>query len=200
MPAVLPIKPLSDEFKDRETRGFIELANKVDVSEIKAELDDNPELWNLFNYRKVAPGTPHADMTDIWVRSNKLENLGAQFCEPHFSVWYDAAKKLPATKKFVMDLMAWISGEDLGGVLITKIPPGGKILPHKDLAWHATFYDKFYLQVQGSENQSFASHDHDYRPETGAVYWFNNVHEHWVENNSDTDRITLIICARIDHD
>ena len=200
MPAVLPIKPLSNEFKDRETRGFIELANKVDVLEIKAELDVHTELWDLFGFRKTAPNTPHSGMTDIWVRSNKLEKVGPEFCDEHYSVWYDAAKKLPAVKKFVMDLMAFVGGENLGGVLITKIPPGGKILPHVDDTWHAKFYDKFYLQIQGSESQSFASLDHDYRPETGSVYWFNNTREHWVENNSDIDRITLIVCIRLDHD
>lgn len=200
MPAVLPIKPLSDKFKSLDTRGFIELANGVDVSEIKAELDSNPDLWNLFNHRKVAPGSPHSDMTDIWVRSNTLDNLGPKFCDEHFSVWYEAAKKLPATKKFIMDLMAFVSGEILGGVLITKIPPGGKILPHVDNTWHAKYYDKFYLQIQGSENQAFISNDQDYRPKTGDVYWFNNTREHWVENNSNIDRITLIICIRIDRD
>jgi len=200
MPAVLPIKPLSYQFKNLSTLGFVELANGIDVSEIKAELDANPDLWNKYGFRKTAPNTPHSQMSDIWVRANKQENIGPKFCDEHYPVWYEASKKLPATKKFIMDLMAWVGGENLGGVLITKVPPNYKIERHADTKWHAKFFDKFYLQIQGSPEQAFVSEDHDYRPNTGDVYWFNNTREHWVENNSNIDRITLIICIKIDHD
>jgi hypothetical protein len=200
MPAVLPKKPLSDKFKKLETLGFIELATSLDVSEIKVELDANPDLWNKYGFRKTAPNTPHTQMTDIWIRSNKLENVGPHFCDEHYPIWYEAGKRLPATKKFIMDLMAWVGGENLGGVLITRIPPGFKIDKHIDDTWHAKFFDKFYLQIQGHPDQAFVSDDHDYRPNTGDVYWFNNTREHWVENNSNIDRITLIVCIKIDHD
>lgn len=198
--SMLPEKPLSEEFRDLETRGFIPLAHGVDVSKIRSELDAHPELWDSIKFRRLAPDSPHTKMSDIWVRSNKLEKVGHGFCDEHLSVWYPAAKLLPSVKDFVMDTMAFVRGEVLGGVLITRIPPGGSIAKHADTNWHARYYDKFYLQISGAPEQTFSSDDAVFAPVIGDVYWFNNQREHWVENNSNVDRITLIVCIRIDRD
>jgi hypothetical protein len=193
-------KPLSDEYKCRETRGFITLAEGIDVNGMLDEINKHPELWDKFNYRRTAPNTPHAGMTDIWIRTNDLSKIGKEWSKEHYPIWYPSVKVLPAVKSFCMDLMGWVRGEHLGHVMITKVPAGNKILRHNDRGWHPEFFEKFYLQLQGAEGQTFNTDDHSFTSKTGDLYWFNNERAHWVNNDSDVDRITLIICIKIDHD
>jgi hypothetical protein len=193
-------QPLNDAYKHRATKGFIKLAENIDVSDIINEVNNNPDLWDKHPYRRIAPNSPHKEMTDIWIRTNTLESVGKNWAEVHYPIWYEAAEKLPAIKDFCFDLMYWLKGEALGHVMITKIPSGSKIDRHKDLAWHAQFFDKFYLQLQGAEGQTFSTDDHEFTSKTGDLYWLNNQRDHWVINNSDVDRMTLIVCVKIEHD
>jgi hypothetical protein len=194
------MKFYTDSYTHRETKGFVTLAENIDVSKMVEEINQNIDLFDKYPHRRIAFNSPHAEMTDIWIRTNSPESIGKNWKEVHYPVWYDAAYKLPSIKNFCMDLMAWTRGESLGHVMITKIPSGGKIEKHNDVHWHAQYFDKFYLQLQGAEGQTFNTEHHNFTSKTGDLYWFNNAREHWVDNNSNIDRITLIICIKIEHD
>lgn len=197
---IFSTKPLTDSYTHRKTKGFVPIAKNLDISDIINEVNSNSDLWDKHPYRRLAPNTPHKEMTDIWIRANTVESIGKNWCDVHYPIWYEAAEKLPLTKQFCLDLMYWLKGESLGHVMITKIPPGGKIDRHKDVAWHAQFFDKFYLQLQGSDKQTFNTDDHKFAAKTGDLYWFNNQRDHWVDNDSEIDRMTLIVCVKIEHD
>lgn len=138
-------------------------------------------------------------MSDVWVRYNAWENyrgdLGA-FNEPHRSVWYPAFHRLPSIKAALSAVLMRVGGGRLGGVLITRIRPGGRVLPHVDGGWHARYYDKYALQLQGNAQQAFCFEGHSLSAEPGELYTFDNSRLHWVYNMSDEDRMTLIICIR----
>lgn len=180
---------------------FIKVAEGVDVSRVMAELDANPQLWNEHAVRKEYAGTPHSRMSDIWVRYNDYKNFTGDldaFNEAHIPVWYPAWGKLPSLHPIVHGLMSIVDGEMIGGVLITKIPPGEKILPHADKSWHVDYFSKFYLSLQSAPGAVFGCEHRGVRevitPATGECWLFDNRKTHWVENNSDVDRITCIIC------
>jgi hypothetical protein len=84
----------------------------------------------------------------------------------------------------------------LGGVLITKVPAHGFIAPHVDHGWHAEHYRKIAVQVAGTNDQAFCFEGVELRTESGDVFEFINQRKHWVTNNSDEDRITLIVCCK----
>lgn len=181
------------------------IADGLNVAPILAELEAAPELWNRHTRRKEAPGTPHSGMADIWVRYNDAAPYEASgdwsgFNDSHVPVWYPAWDKLPSLKPVVFQLMAHLSGEMLGGILITKIPSGGVIEPHTDDGWHVQYYDKFYLSLKSKPGCSFwAMHGgvrEELQPKPGEIWLFDNRKEHWVTNDSDEDRITVIICIR----
>lgn len=193
-------KPLTDSYTHRATKGFVKLAENIDVSDIIEQVKNNSDLWDKHPYRRIAPNSPHKEMRDIWIRANTLDSIGKNWADVHYPVWYESAEKLPAIKDFCSDLMYWLKGEALGHVMITKIPPGGKIDRHNDVRWHAEFFDKFYLQLQAAEGQTFNTDDHEFTSKTGDLYWLNNQRDHWVINNSNVDRMTLIVCVKIEHD
>jgi quercetin dioxygenase-like cupin family protein len=89
-----------------------------------------------------------------------------------------------------------VHGKRLGGVLITRIPPGGEVKPHKDTGWHAGFYEKFAVQVASNEGQAFCFESDELRPMPGDLYTFQNHVLHWVTNPTPEERITMIVCVK----
>jgi hypothetical protein len=181
-------------------QNFLKIAENINVLPLQIALIRQPSLFGRRTARKDGyEGSPHLSMTDIWVRYNHWDNLSKgmdAFNGEHDSVWYPEAAYIPEVRPICMHLMAITSGERLGGVLITKVPPGGKIAPHVDRGWHAEYYDKYYVPIQNDEGAVFGFEDGVIRPQLGEAYWFYNGNSHWVENNSQRDRIALIVCIR----
>lgn len=145
-------------------------------------------------------------MTDIWVRYNDIKNYQPdpnKFCtsesdfnEEHDSSWYPAYYALPELKPILFGMMGFLEGERLGGILITKLPPGREIFPHVDGGWHAAYYEKFYVAVKSPEGSVFGFDDGDIHAKDGDVYWFDNSVSHWVKNPTEEERIAMIVCIK----
>jgi hypothetical protein len=181
--------------------GIQALPFRLNVSELLLQIYQHPELWSKYKLRTTQYRTPHTTVSDIWVRYNAWKNYDpkkglAAFNDKHESVWYPAVKKIPAVLDIVDQVLEIAGGGELGGVLITKIPPGGEVLPHIDRGWHAEYYDKYAVQLLGNAQQTFHFEDSELSPYPGDVYTFDNSKTHWVKNNSNMDRITLIVCIR----
>ncbi len=169
----------------------------LDIAPVQRELKINRQLFGEFNVRKDA-GSVHADMTDIWVRYGDVRGMLAsgdysKIADEHDSVWL---QNLPECKKICFELMALVNGERLGGVLITKLPPGGKIEAHEDGGWHAEYYSKIFVPIQNGNGAVFGFDDAIISPDIGDAYMFDNSMNHWVSNNSDEDRIAMIVCIK----
>lgn len=176
---------------------FLKIASGLSVNPLLIALQRNPQLWNEHQQRTQM--YQHSEVSDIWVRYNDFKNFSgdmAEFNKEHDSVWYPSYHLLPQVRDIVFPLMAAVEGERLGGVLITKIPPGGSVKPHVDSGWHAGYYDKYLVQLQSAPGQAFCFDDGHFCSEPGDVYMFDNSVTHWVENNSNVDRISMIVCIR----
>lgn len=171
-----------------------------DVSGVVREIAATPQLWNAFSLRTKA--YEHSDVSDIWVRYNAWENYSgdiAAFNGTHDSSWYPAIAHLPSLRPILFDLMRLLEGERLGGVLITKIPAHGQCRPHRDGGWHAGYYRKVAIQLASATGQAFCFEGESLSAAPGEVYSFRNEFTHWVTNDSDEDRMTLIVCIKSEH-
>ncbi len=186
---------------------FPMLCHSVPVDELVAQIDAQPELWDNTPLRTYAGG-PFENSHDIWVRYNDHKPYSAAedfsgFHDPHVPVWYDAASKLPALRPILMGIMSHpkIQAEGLYGVFITRIPPGGRVEKHVDRGWHVEFTQKFYVCLRNPEEAPFCVEGEDGEveeliPTPGDIHFFDNRRPHWVHNNGDHDRMTLIVCVR----
>lgn len=185
--------------KQTRTDHICQIASGLAVAQLAAALNRQPELYGRHGQRAYGE-SPHNKMTDIWVRFNDFKNFDAAnpaaFVAEHESVWYPEYYALPQLRPIIFDLMGFVEGERLGGVLITKLPPGGKIEQHVDSGWHATYYDKFYVAIQNEKGATFDFEDAVIDPTPGDVYWFDNSKPHGVTNDSARDRIALIVCIK----
>lgn len=171
---------------------LLKLSSGANVMPLALQLKRNPQLWNQHTARTAGEATPHKEIPDIWVRyADDPTKEG-----PHDSVWYPSAELLTAVRPLAFGVMQLVEGERLGGILITKVPPGKMVKPHQDSGWHANYYSKFAVQIEGHQQQAFCYDDGHAITLPGDVYWFNNQATHWVENKSPVDRITLILCIK----
>ena len=103
------------------------LGRNLDVSHAMEDLALQPGLWGERTQRLETYA--HSGISDIWVRYNPQLDLGlADANNEHDSEWLPASEFLPGVKGICYDIMRFVEGDRLGGVLITKIPPGGKVL------------------------------------------------------------------------
>jgi hypothetical protein len=175
----------------------IRLIGRLDVSAAVKQLDANPQVWNRHTIRTAAYA--HRQVDDIWVRYNAWENFtgdAAVFNGPHESVWYPVVHEVPALWSLARQAKRLAGASQLGGVLVTRIPAGGRVEPHVDRGWHAETYRKIGVQISGHAEQAFCFDDAELRPLTGDVYEFRNDITHWVVNDSPVPRITLIVCCK----
>jgi hypothetical protein len=173
---------------------FYKLTDDLDVGPLERRLVGQP---NLFGRRMArADSYAHGAMTDIWVRYNAPENQGPHFNDEHDSVWYPESEEMPEVRPVCHALMWSVWGTRLGGVLITKLPPGGKIHSHVDGGWHAGYYKKFYVPIVNDEGAVFGFPEGEIHAKPGEVWAFRNDVPHWVNNDSQRDRIAMIVCIR----
>lgn len=177
------------------------LGVRFDVAPLVKQLAANPNVWNRYTLRTQGyEATPHKAVSDVWVRFrdwSQFDGDPAKFANTeHESVWYPCVHEIPAAWSLARRVFRTVGGKKLGGVLITRVPPGGEVKPHSDHGWHASFYEKFAVQIKGNKDQAFCFEGCELRPEAGDLYTFDNSKLHWVKNDSDAERITLIVCVR----
>jgi hypothetical protein len=178
---------------------FVQIAANVDPLAVRLELERAPHLWDQAPTRRLYPGTPHAAMTDIYVRympPEQLTNLEARKRE-HRNVFWPAWHALPSLRPVVFGLMTRVQACELGSILITRLPPGASIEPHSDAgSWAPEFYNlKAHWTVAGCSN-SFCE-DELCRMETGSVWTFDNLRNHGVTSvANEEDRIAVIVSMR----
>lgn len=177
---------------------FERITQSLDVSSVLSEIEDNRHMFGEFSARTSSPGSPHSEIKDIWLRYGDISEMVesgdySKIADEHDSIWL---QDLPEAKKVCLKVMALVGGERLGGVLITTLPSGGKIAPHIDGGWHAAYYDKYYVPIKNSQGSVFGFIDGDIDPDLGDVWQFDNSVLHWVNNDSDSERIAMIICIK----
>jgi hypothetical protein len=171
------------------------IAEGINVSRIYWMLQQHPELWNMHTERTESPDSPHYGLDDIWVRYGKPEH--AVNNQAHAAQWYPCADML-GVKQLCLDLMRHVGGVELGGVLITRIKPGKICRPHEDHGWHARYYDKFLVQISSAPGQAFHFEDERLETKPGDVAWFDNKYTHWVTNDTPYERVSMIVCIRVE--
>ncbi len=161
-----------------------------------------PELWGMNKFRTTFKNTPHGDVEDIWLRYSEIKDTDGneQVADASRSIWYPAFKELPQVRPVISSLMHTLGAYELGRVVITKLKPGGKILPHIDDAGeYVNLGDiaRYHLVLQGLPGSLYRTGNETVCMRTGEVWWFRPDIEHEVINNSTDDRIHLLIDVRL---
>lgn len=175
-----------------------QIADGIDVAPLLAQLDHHPELWNVYPERRIGP---HQDVSDIWIRYFSREVLASgpqAYREKHPFSFYPAWDALPELRPIVAKVIEIERANVLGGLLITRIPSGGQVGWHHDRgSWHAEYFDrKIYVPLRSNSRCINRVGKEWCIMWPGSAWYFDNQISHAVENNGDTERVTLIVCLR----
>lgn len=189
-------------------RNFDRIAQGVNVDALRHQVIRNWRLWNQNDFRTEYPGTPHVDVDDILIRYTAPDKLTTttKVMGDDKPVWYPTRDILTEAKPLIKGIMAATGAYELGRVIISRIPPGGKINPHRDGDGEYVLQDdiaRYHVVLQGSVGNLYRcgegtkeSPKEEVHMITGDVWWFNAHHCHDVLNASEDDRIHLMVDVR----
>lgn len=163
------------------------------VGPLVVSLREHAEIWSEDTRRQDAPGSPHHATQVIHIRQQPGETADAVFNELE-AVDTMAAHFMIGALFPVMRLVLDAIGErgDIGRVMVTRLPPGGKITPHMDEGRYADHFDRFHLCLQ-ADKASFACASDTVQMHPGELWWFNHKQIHSVWNEGKVDRLHLIV-------
>lgn len=174
---------------------FILKADKLNVTYIKNEIEDNENLFNSVPLRTNYKDSPHREVDDILLRGPFIgEGSDLTYLQNDIQCYtYKAFQYFPETYKAVLDINRFVEGEQIGRVIVTRLKPGASITPHIDEGDAAEMYDRYHLVIQSDEGSEFHIEDQMVNMKEGQLYWVDNNKKHWVNNNGTVDRIHLIV-------
>lgn len=181
-------------------KNFLEMYG-VDPIPLLGEIVRQPRLWKADTYLRDYLQGPFGDTETIFLRfpPASVTELERSQRDQHECVWMDGVIHLPAALPIIRSLVTNVSGERLGRVMINKLRPGGRIYPHADTPVHAEYWDRYHVVLQSGPGASFRCGEESVYMRPGRIWWFQNLLEHEVCNNSTDDRIHLIIDIRTAH-
>ncbi len=108
---------------------------------------------------------------------------------------------LPAVWPIVERVNAAAGGDpdQIGHVIITRLPKGGRIGKHIDYAPPIPglpYWQRHQVPLAVSPGVVFGCGDEELYMKPGRAYWFDNQQPHWVHNGSGRDRLTMIVEIR----
>jgi hypothetical protein len=182
-------------------RNFHKIAEGVEVLPLLHSIQRQSHLWNANRFRTTFPNTPHVDVDDIMLRFSDTEKCQTttNVIGDDYPVFQPAWKLLPEVQPIILNLMRWTKAYELGRVLITRLPPGGRILPHADKDGSYVQADdraRYHVVLQGLPGSLYTTGDETVQMLTGEIWWFNAYEVHHIENNSIDDRIHLLVDVR----
>jgi Aspartyl/Asparaginyl beta-hydroxylase len=182
-------------------RHFQQIAAGADVLPMLHAVQRHPELWNADRFRTTYPNTPHGEADDILLRFSDPDkcNTFSTVIGDDQLIWHYASTVLP-WKPLVLDLMRRLDAYGLDRLMVTRLRPGRRILPHADNIGPYVKHperSRYHVVLQGLPGSLYRTGDETVTMLSGQVWWFDPLTEHEVVNNSADDRIHMLVDLRL---
>ena len=152
-----------------------------------------PEMWDLDTFWKDFPIPIFREVDTIYLRFPDKEAFRSGVGDVNECQDQPAMELLPA-KALIDQLVGEVSGSRVGRVLINRLLPCCKVLPHSD--GENLYYSRYHVVLQTNDLIEFRCGQEYASMRDGEVWWFDNSVEHEVINHGDTPRIHLIVDIR----
>jgi len=171
-------------------------AKDLPVDELLAEITANYECWFIDTTRQESIDKQrethaialraHADNAQQDSRVRRAKPLA------YTGRRSPMCAKFPTVDAYTESLVSEKRGK-VGRVVLTKLRPGGKIYPHTDDGLYWLLRDRYHLVIKSKAGSHFRAGGEEVRMQAGELWWFDPTVEHEAFNDSDEDRIHLII-------
>ena len=174
-------------------RNFRRIMGGIDPKPALREIEERPDLWELFTMRQKYEGTAHQDTQTImlrWPASGNLEGIGDNVDYVDLELLH----KLPCVFDLLWRASRAVQARDVGRLMIVKLRQGGAVTPHRDEGGYARYFARFHLVLSSSPECWFFAGSERVNMAPGELWWFNHQVEHEVRNGGP-DRIHIIMDA-----
>lgn len=168
----------------------------IDVSPFLAEITANSELWYADTSRqeRVAKQREtqaitlrsHAHQASVDTRVRRAKPVGYRGSPSPL------ASHLPLASEYVDQLVQSMNGR-MGRAVMTNLKPHGTVYPHTDDGLYWLLRDRYHLVLKSAQGSHFKVGGEEIRMQEGELWWFDPTVLHEAFNDSDEDRIHIIV-------
>ena len=168
----------------------------IDVSPFLDEITANSELWCVDTSRQEKILTQretqaialrsHADQASLDARVRRAKPVKYRGRPSPM------ASHFPFASEYVDQLVRTMDGA-MGRAVLTKLKPHGTIYPHTDDGVYWLLRDRYHLVLQSVNGSHFKVGGEEVRMQEGELWWFDPTVVHEAFNDSDEDRIHIIV-------
>lgn len=166
------------------------LIGSYDVSELSSMVEKFDTEWRLDTSRQNQPNSVHVNTNTYYIRSFKPG------WEPHEKLnvfpLANNIKILFIADKIIKDLEAIHNG-NVSLAMIVKLLPDSDIIPHSDESSYLGVVRRHHIPLKTNEEVLFHIDGESVHMKVGECWEINNSKVHHVTNNSNEDRIHMII-------
>jgi aspartyl/asparaginyl beta-hydroxylase len=168
----------------------------IDTRPYLDEISANAELWSMDTSRQEKIVTQretqaitlrsHATQASIDSRVRRAKPIGYRG-QPSAM-----ASRLPLISGYVDELVRSMDGK-MGRVVMTNLRPHGTIHPHTDDGLYWLLRDRYHLVLKSVAGSHFKAGGEEVRMQQGQLWWFDPTVLHEAFNDSEEDRIHVIV-------
>ena len=177
-------------------RHFELIQKDIDTRPYLDEITANAELWSMDTSRQEKIVTQretqtitlrsHAPQASIDSRVRRAKPIGYRG-QPSAM-----ASRLPRISAWVDELVRSLDGA-MGRAVMTNLRPHGTIHPHTDDGLYWLLRDRYHLVLKSAVGSRFKAGDEELLMHEGQLWWFDPTVRHEAFNDSDEDRIHIIV-------
>ena len=169
---------------------------EIDVDPFVRELSDHPYAWSLDTSRQESV-SEHRETDTILIRGQSEQAILDRDARANMAIRYvgrptSFSPLFPRTSDFVDQLAKKMSGV-LGRAVIVRLKPYGQVYQHTDSGLYYELRSRYHLVLKSVAGSRLRSGDEEVRMREGDLWWFENRIPHEAFNDSEEDRIHLIV-------
>ena len=168
----------------------------IDVQPFLAEIEANSECWYMDQTRQERISVQrethaialrcHADTAIGDSRVRRAKAVGYR-CRPT-----PVSESFPFISGYVDQLVRNMNGT-MGRCVLVKLKPNGTVYPHTDDGLYWLLRDRYHLALKSVTGSHVKMGDEEVRMQEGELWWFDHTVSHAAFNDSDEDRIHIIL-------
>ncbi len=175
---------------------FERVAEGIDTGPFTEEIAANSELWSVDTSRQEKITTQRETET-ITLRSHAPQASLDSRVRRAKPIRYRGqpstmSSHFPLASAFVDQLVRSMDGA-MGRAVMTKLRPHGTIFPHTDDGLYWLLRDRYHLVLKSAAGSHFKAGGEEVRMREGELWWFDPTVPHEAFNESDEDRIHVIV-------
>ena len=175
---------------------FTPLKSGIDVAPFLTELDAHLELWDMDPSRQEAKPAQRETQA-ICIRAQGEKAVLDSDHRQKMPIGYRGqptalSPNFPLAEVFIEQLVLSMKGA-MGRAVIARLRPQGTIHPHIDDRLYWLLRDRYHLVLKSVAGSHFKAGGEEVRMQQGELWWFDPTVEHSAYNDSEEDRIHIIV-------